>query len=898
MMDDRYSPEKVEPRWQDYWEKNHIFRASEDQSKKKYYLLEMFPYPSGKIHMGHVRNYTIGDVVARYKRMNGYNVLHPMGWDAFGMPAENAAIDNNTHPAAWTYDNIDTMRNQLKKMGFSYDWDREVATCKPEYYRWEQWLFLKMLEKDMVYLKESYVNWCNHCQTVLANEQVEADLCWRCGEMVQQKKLWQWFFRITDYAEDLLIHCDKLPGWPEKVTVMQKNWIGKSIGSEVSFKIEGSKGEDGYIKVFTTRPDTLFGATFMCLAPEHPLVESLSKGTEQEGVVAEFVEKISKQERSSLAIENYEKEGVFTGAWCINPANGRRMPVYTANFALMEYGTGAVMSVPAHDQRDFDFAKKYNLDIVVVIQPNGSSTDAADSGEQSQSVLLDPSTMTKACPDPGILVNSGKYDGMDNVQAIDEITNWLEKEGLGKKTVSFRLRDWGISRQRYWGTPIPVIHCETCGVVPVPESALPIILPEDAHLLKNGGSPLPTLDFFKSVTCPQCGRTDARRDTDTMDTFVESSWYFIRYCSPHCTTGMFDKEAVKYWMPVDQYIGGVEHAILHLLYSRYFMRVLNTLGLIDFKEPFTNLLTQGMVSKETLKCPEHGYLFPEEAKISDGVATCTKCGSDVEIGRVIKMSKSKKNVIDPNDLLNKYGADITRLFCLFAAPPEKGLEWNDDGVEGCYRFINRVWRLVATSLETTEGVDPYTGHLSGLSDSEAKKLYTKAHQTIKKVTDDIEGNFHFNTAISAVMELVNAMYSIDLNANQSVELKSVAVFCIRNIILLLSPIVPHFAEEVWEKMNGSVAGTADNEHCTLKPADRITEQPWPAYFEEALLSDEILVVVQVNGKLRSKFSIDINSSDDLIRETALADEMVQKHIAGQPIKKVIVVRKKLVNIVV
>lgn len=938
MMDERYSPEKVESRWQEYWEKNHIFRASEDQAKKKYYLLEMFPYPSGKIHMGHVRNYTIGDVVARYKRMNGYNVLHPMGWDAFGMPAENAAIDNKTHPAVWTYENIRTMRNQLKRMGFSYDWEREVATCKPEYYRWEQWLFLKMVEKDMVYRKESYVNWCEHCQTVLANEQVEADLCWRCGEMVQQKKLWQWFFRITDYADDLLFHCDKLPGWPEKVTLMQKNWIGKSTGSEISFKIEQDKNKidghegnlnrkDEYIKVFTTRPDTLFGATFMCLAPEHPLVESLSRGTAQESEVGAFVDKISRQERSSSAIENYEKEGVFVGAWCINPANGRRMPIYTANFALMEYGTGAVMSVPAHDQRDFDFAKKYGLDIVVVIQPKSSTAEdnppsEANCDSNISGALLDPSTMTQACPEPGFLVNSSEYNGMDNVQAMDRITNWLESEGLGKKTVSFRLRDWGISRQRYWGTPIPVIHCESCGVVPVPESDLPITLPEDVHLLDNGGSPLPTLEFFKTATCPKCGRTDARRDTDTMDTFVESSWYFIRYCSPHCNTSMFDKEAVKYWMPVDQYIGGVEHAILHLLYSRYFMRVLNTLGLIDFKEPFTNLLTQGMVSKETLKCPEHGYLFPEEAQIADGKAVCKKCGNDVEIGRVIKMSKSKKNVVDPNDLLNKYGADITRLFCLFAAPPEKGLEWNDDGVEGCYRFINRVWRLAANCIEITNGniesngdrafensqkkgkiLTPYTGALSDLSDSEAKTLYTKAHQTIKKVTEDIEGSFHFNTAISAVMELVNAMYSIELGVNSSDEMKSVALFSIQHVILLLSPIVPHFAEEVWELMGLSDCcqspKSIDMKNSeSVKKSGNITEQSWPSYREDALVTDEILVVVQVNGKLRSKFSIGADSSDELIQNTALADETIQKHIGEHSIKKVIVVRKKLVNIVI
>ena len=665
IMEERYHPKAVEEKWQKHWADHGVFFTTEDTSKEKYYLLEMFPYPSGKIHMGHVRNYTIGDVVARYKKMKGYNVLHPMGWDAFGMPAENAAIDNNTHPAAWTYDNIATMRRQLKKMGFSYDWDREIATCRPEYYRWEQWLFLRMLEKEMVQRKESYVNWCEHCQTVLANEQVEADMCWRCGEPVQQKKLWQWFFKITDYAEDLLIHCDKLPGWPAKVTLMQKNWIGKSVGSEISFAVEGMDEE---IKVFTTRPDTLFGATFMCLAPEHPLVETLSQGTEQAETVQAFVDKISHQERSADALEKYEKEGVFTGAWCINPANGRRMPVYTANFALMGYGTGAVMSVPAHDQRDFDFARKYGLEIVVVIQPEGET--------------LDPETMEAAYAGEGLLVNSGDYNGMENRSAMTHINQWLEKQGLGKPTVSFRLRDWGISRQRYWGTPIPVIHCKTCGVVPVPESQLPVTLPEDADLLENGGSPLPTLDFFARTTCPECGREDAHRDTDTMDTFVESSWYFIRYCSPRCDTAMFDPDAVKYWMPVDQYIGGVEHAILHLLYSRYFMRVLNTLGLIDFKEPFSRLLTQGMVCKETLTCPEHGYVFPEDAVPSGDGFKCSKCHSDIEVGRVIKMSKSKKNVIDPNTLLEKYGADITRLFCLFAAPPERDLEWNDDGVEG------------------------------------------------------------------------------------------------------------------------------------------------------------------------------------------------------------------------
>ena len=746
-MEMRYQHAAIESKWQEYWKENQLFKVTEDPDREKYYLLEMFPYPSGKIHIGHVRNYTIGDVVVSYKRMQGFNVIHPMGWDAFGMPAENAAIDNHTHPAKWTYENIAAMRAQLKKMGFSYDWDREIATCRPEYYKWEQWLFLKMLEKDMAYRKESFVNWCEKCQTVLANEQVEQGCCWRCSQAVQQKKLWQWFFRITDYAEDLLVHCDKLPGWPDKVTVMQKNWIGKSVGSELKFQVDGSS-ED--IVVFTTRPDTVFGATFMCLAPEHPMVQTLSNGKENQAAVADFVQKVSAQERSAEGIEKYEKEGVFTGAYCINPATGQQIPVYTANFVLMEYGTGAIMSVPAGDQRDFDFARKYDLPIIPVVQPEGEPT-------------LDGATMEAAYTGDGSLINSGQFNGMGSKEAMAAITDWLAEQGRGRQTVSFRLRDWGISRQRYWGAPIPVIHCPSCGVVPVPESDLPIKLPEDANLLDKGGSPLPELDYFKRTTCPSCGREDASRDTDTMDTFVESSWYYLRYCSPRYDQGMFDPEAVQYWAPVDQYIGGVEHAVLHLLYSRYFMRVLNTLGMIDFKEPFTRLLTQGMVCKETMTCPEHGYLFPEEAvRIGEGSYECVLCGKTVEVGRVIKMSKSKKNVVDPNELLEKYGADVTRLFALFAAPPERDLEWSEDGVEGSNRFLNRVWRLVGDNRDRLAGIAPYDGPAADLSSEAAKALYIKANQTIEKVTRDIDTNFHFNTAISAVMELVNQLYTVDL----------------------------------------------------------------------------------------------------------------------------------------
>ncbi|WP_300666812.1 leucine--tRNA ligase [Desulfoluna sp.] len=862
-MEDKYLPDSIESKWQQRWADEGSFRVVEDPEKEKYYLLEMFPYPSGNIHMGHVRNYTIGDVVARYKKMRGFNVLHPMGWDAFGMPAENAAIENNTHPAAWTYANIDTMRSQLKRIGLSYDWDREIATCTPEYYRWEQWLFLKMVEKGMAYRKESYVNWCESCHTVLANEQVENDCCWRCGEAVQQKKLWQWFFRITDYAEDLLVHCDQLGGWPDSVTTMQKNWIGKSVGSEVTFEVEGC---DEPLSVFTTRPDTLFGATFMCLAPEHPMVASLSKGTEQEGAVSEFLERILKQERSSKAIENYEKEGAFIGAYCLNPLTGCRMPIYAANFALMEYGTGAVMSVPPHDQRDFDFARKYGLDVKVVVCPEGETLDGA--------------TMAEAYTGAGVMVSSGSFDGMENVAAKEAITDFLEDRSIGKKTISFRLRDWGVSRQRYWGTPIPMIHCDTCGAVPVPEEDLPIVLPEDAQLLESGGSPLGTLDYFKRTTCPKCGNTEARRDTDTMDTFVESSWYYARYCCPDYTEGMVDKERVAYWMPVDQYIGGVEHAILHLLYSRYFTRVMRDMGLVDFSEPFSRLLTQGMVTKETLSCPNHKWVLPADTeKSNDGAVTCKLCGSSVDVGRVIKMSKSKKNVIDPNILLGRYGADTTRLFCLFAAPPEKDLEWNDEGVEGCFKFIGRVWRIISNNRDRFAGVDAYAGP-SGDLKGKSRELYTKINATIKKVTDDVEGKFHFNTAISAVMELVNSMYAIDGEASLE---DSVMKRAAETVLLLLNPVAPHFTEELWEKLSGR---------------GLLMDQPWPEYREDALVSDEVLIVVQVNGKLRSKFQVSVGLSKDEVQAMALADEAVQKFIEGKEIRKVIVVPGKLVNIVV
>ncbi|MBT8371553.1 MAG: leucine--tRNA ligase, partial [Deltaproteobacteria bacterium] len=655
-----------------------------------------------------------------------------------------------------------------------------------------------------------------------------------------------------------------LPGWPEKVITMQKNWIGKSVGARIHFAVED---QDQVIAVFTTRQDTVFGATFMCLAPEHPMVLKLSRGTPQEKEVGQFVERIALQDRSVRSIENYEKEGVFTGVHCINPLSGRRIPIYTANFALMEYGTGAVMAVPAHDQRDFDFAKKYGLDIIVVVKPRGEDLDGA--------------TMAEAYVGEGVMINSDRFDGLDNRKALDEIAVFLEENDLGKRAVSFRLRDWGISRQRYWGAPIPMIHCDDCGIVPVPEEDLPVILPEEADMLAGGRSPLPEMDDFVRVTCPQCGGADASRETDTMDTFVESSWYFERYCSPKCDTNVFDTEAVDYWMPVDQYIGGVEHAILHLLYSRFYTRVLHDQGLVKFREPFTNLLTQGMVCKETVICPEHGFLLPEEVESHTEENLCKMCAKPVTIGRVEKMSKSKKNVVDPNVLVSKYGADTTRFFCLFAAPPERDLEWSAQGVEGGFRFLNRVWRMAAGVMDAIKDVPPFDGNSDSLDDM-LRELYRKTHQTIHKVTRDIEDRFHFNTAISAIMELFNTMSGLDLHKNHDQQL-AVLRLAMESLTRLLSPIVPHFAEELWE---------------ALGHHSSVLLTPWPTYRKDALEKDERLIVVQVNGKLRSRFQAATDTDDETVRVLALKDERIQKFIEGKAIKKVIVVKNKLVNIVV
>ena len=856
----KYDPIAIEEKWQKKWEEEKTFKVVEDPNKKKYYLLERFPYPSGKIHIGHVRNYTIGDVVARYKRMKGFNVLHPIGWDAFGMPAENAAIEHKIHPSRWTHENIDHMKKQLKRMGFSYDWDREVATCEPQYYRWEQLFFIWMVEKGLAYKKRSSVNFCARCDTVLANEQVEGGLCWRCGTEVTEKTLDQWFFKITAYTEELLEYCDRLPGWPERVMTMQKNWIGKSYGCLVDFPMaEGN----GVIQVFTTRQDTLFGATFMLVAAEHPLVTELAKGKPCEKNVRAFVEKVKKQDKLMRTSEYYEKEGLFLDSYCLNPLTGYKMPIYAANFVLADYGTGCVMAVPTHDQRDFEFAKKFNLELVVVISPKDRTLDAA--------------TMTEAYVDEGILVNSGPFNGMENTKVLEAIADYLEAEGKGKRTIQYRLRDWGISRQRYWGAPIPMIDCKKCGIVPVPEKDLPVILPENVIFSPEGGSPLAALPDFVNTTCPQCGGP-AARETDTMDTFVESSWYFDRFCCPgYNTKPGLDRKALDYWMPVDQYIGGIEHAILHLLYARFYTKVLRDFGVIGVDEPFTNLLTQGMVCKETMKCPEHGYLFPEQAQSGK----CQFCGKDVIIGKTEKMSKSLKNVIDPDFLVKTYGADTARIFCLFASPPEKDLEWSEQGVEGSFRFLGRLWRIFDEYVEDIRGAAPAAGPLELTDD--VKALRRKTHQTIRKVSQDIEDRFHFNTAISAVMELVNVLYSVKHPTKDNRTALSVVREALETAILLLTPIVPHITEELWERLGKD------------KPA---ADMPWPDFDPAVASEEEMTIVIQINGKLRSRMTVPVDCDAEKIKADAQADEKIAAFIGKNKILKVIYVPKKLVNIVV
>jgi leucyl-tRNA synthetase len=863
-MEEHYQAKAIEEKWQKFWSDNRSFSVSEDRAKAKYYVLEMFPYPSGRIHMGHVRNYSIGDVMARYKRMRGFNVLHPMGWDAFGLPAENAAIERGIHPEAWTQENILYMKTQLKRMGLSYDWDRELATCEPDYYRWNQWIFLQFFKKGLAYKKSSFVNWCPSCETVLANEQVIDGSCWRCDSTVVQKELEQWFFRITDYAEELLRDLDKLEGWPDKVLTMQRNWVGKSVGAEVDFPFVG---HDGALRIFTTRPDTIYGATFVSLAVEHPLARRLARGTAQEAAVQEFVERFQKISQAKRGAEEGEKVGVFTGAYCRNPFTNENIPIYLANFVLMEYGTGAVMAVPAHDQRDFEFAKKYQLPIRVVIQPRDCKLSAA--------------TMTEAFVDEGVMVDSGEFSGSANVEGKEKIATFAETKGWGKKAIRFRLRDWGVSRQRYWGTPIPIIYCEKCGTVPVPEEQLPVELPKDVPFTGKGGSPLTESKQFSEVNCPKCqGR--ARRETDTMDTFVDSSWYFLRYTSARHTAAPVDVDKGQYWMAVDQYIGGVEHAVLHLLYARFFTKALRDLGLAKVDEPFTKLLTQGMVSKETYRCSEHNWLFPTELAGSEKDGwRCPHCQRPVEKGRVEKMSKSKKNIIDPEDLIGLYGADTARLFTLFAAPPEKDLEWSDQGVEGAYRFLSRIWRLVYQHRSLWNGAAAGNGEPAVLN-AELRDLRRMVHRTIKKVSEDIEGRFHFNTAIAAIMELSNAVSSSSQNEKNMPSGAAVIKEALEAMIVMLAPFVPHVASELWEQTGRQ---------------EQLDQVPWPSYSETALEEEKLLIVVQVNGKVRGKITVPADVTQERIQSEALSDDKVVGFLEGKKVQRVVYVPRRLVNIV-
>ncbi|MCT4606356.1 MAG: leucine--tRNA ligase [Marinisporobacter sp.] len=818
----KYDFNVIEKKWQDHWEENKMFETVEDE-KEKYYVLEMFPYPSGKLHMGHVRNYSIGDVIARFKKMKGFNVLHPMGWDSFGLPAENAAIKHGIHPNKWTWENIEEMREQLKELGISYDWDREVATCHQDYYKWTQWIFLEFYKKGLVYKKKYPVNWCPSCETVLANEQVVGGHCERCDSVVGKKDLEQWYFKITDYADTLLQDIETLKGWPEKVKIMQKNWIGKSVGAEVEFKIDDS---DKALNVFTTRPDTIYGVTYMVLAPEHPYVKELTKGTKEEESVKAFVEKLQYLSEVERTATNVEKEGMFIGKYAINPLTGKKIPIYIANYVLMDYGTGAIMAVPAHDERDFEFAKKYEIEIIPVIKPKDDSVDVHH--------------LEKAYTNEGVMINSGSFDGIDSKDALVKVSDYLEKEGLGKKTINFRLRDWLISRQRYWGTPIPIINCEDCGSVPVEEKDLPVMLPTDVTFSGKGESPLSTSKEFMHTKCPKCGKI-ATRETDTMDTFVDSSWYFLRYTDPLNSEKVFGYEKAKYWMDVDQYIGGVEHAILHLLYARFFTKVLHDLGYSPVSEPFKNLLTQGMVLK-------------------DGA----------------KMSKSKGNVVSPKEIIEKYGADTARLFILFAAPPERDLEWSDTGVEGCFRFLNRVWRVVDELKEF-------------VSDAKENKSYTKEdkqlrymiHTTIKRVTEDVEGRFNFNTAISAIMELVNEIYKYkELGEKCN---KGLLKEGLETLIILLAPFAPHITEELWYSMGYETS---------------VHAHEWPIYEKDAIVKDEVQIVIQINGKVKEKIEVGASLTKEELEKEALANAKIETLIEGKQIIKVIVVPKKLVNIVV
>ena len=829
-----YDPQAIEKKWQAHWNADHAFEADADPSKPKYYVLEMLPYPSGTMHMGHMRNYTIGDVVARFRRMQGFHVIHPMGWDAFGLPAENAAIQRGIHPREWTNTNIASFKRVMSRFGFSYDWRREISTCEPEYYHWNQWFFLRMLERGIAYRKKSRVNWCPKCATVLANEQVVDGRCWRHEDtLVEQKDLTQWFLRITEYADELERGLERLEGWPEKVRTMQRNWIGKSRGTRVRFAVEGFAGAS--IEVFTTRVDTIYGASALILAPEHPLVEKLIAGVEGQAAIDEQLQKLRRRMTRAADIATAEKEGFFTGRYGLNPFNGEKIPIWVGNFVLMEYGTGAVQCVPAHDERDFEFAKKYGLAIPVVVQPNEDAPLATES-------------LSAAFVDYGRLVNSGPYTGLDSQTAIEKMSADAEARGFGKGETIFRLKDWGISRQRYWGTPIPVLYCEKCGMVPVPDQDLPVVLPPMARFSGLGESPLASVPEFVNVNCPKCGGA-ARRETDTMDTFIDSSWYFYRYADPHNGKEPFDPTLVRYWLPVDQYIGGIVHAILHLLYTRFFCKVMRDLGLVNHNEPVTRLFTQGLVLK-------------------GGTA----------------MSKSKGNVVGAEEMADKFGCDTGRLYTLFAAPPEKDLEWSEQAIEGCSRFLQRVHRLVAKHANRLKPVVTKRGTEAALISATAKEktLLRKAHQVLRRVTHDFETRWHFNSATALLMELVN-----EIHAQEPLEdgvRPEIAKEVFELLIMMLNPMVPHLAEELWE--------TLGHTHDTLAHA------AWPKFVPELAAEDEVEIVVQLNGRVRGKISVEAGLSKEELEKRTLADPKIAQLLEGKRAVKVIVVPDKLVNIVV
>ena len=827
MIQEKYAPHDIEAKWQKYWEENKTFKVEMDKDKPKSYVLEMFPYPSGNLHMGHVRNYSIGDVIARFRTMKGFNVLHPMGWDSFGMPAENAAIKHNIPPKKWTLENIANMTRQLKALGLSYDWDREVTTCKEDYYKWTQWFFELFYKRGLAVKKESAVNWCDTCNTVLANEQVIDGKCWRCDHEVVKKDLSQWFFKITDYADELLKDLDLLPGWPERVKTMQHNWIGRSEGLEFSFEIPALNDT---VAVYTTRPDTAYGVTFMALAAEHPLLKKICENNPKADEINAFCERVRNQSEIERTSSESEKEGVFTGVYCINPFTGRKVEIWVTNYVLYDYGTGAVMGVPTGDQRDWMFADKYGIEKIVTICPVGKELKLEE--------------MTCAYEEKeGMLVNSGEFTGMEMHKAMSAIMDKAEAEGFGKRRVNYRLRDWLISRQRYWGAPIPIIYCPHCGEVLVPEDQLPVRLPEDVSFTAGAKSPLATSEEFLHCKCPKCG-ADATRETDTMDTFLCSSWYYLRYTDAHNDKMPFDKELNNYWGPVDQYIGGIEHAILHLLYSRFFVKVLRDAGLVDYDEPFSNLLTQGMV-------------------IKDGA----------------KMSKSLGNVVSPEEILSKYGADTARLFILFAAPPERELEWSDQGVEGSFRFLNRIWRIVqAFEAVLAQKVTEYDH--SNLSEAD-KDLRRVLHSSIKKVTNDIETRFNFNTAISTMMELVNALYAYKEAAKEPNA--GLIYEAISDLIKMMSPFVPHITEELWR---GAIDANSS-----------VHEQSWPECDEEAMKVDNVEIVLQVNGKVRGRLTVPAEATKEELEKIAMADANVQAHIGDATVRKVICVPGRLVNIV-